>query len=297
MAIDARQEVEKWVRSINQEMLFEQLRTKVWGQDQELRKAATLIYAFFRSLVYEEGRKYHFLIEGSSGCGKSTFAHALKACVPFPVIIADASMCTPSGYRGTQASAIVNDDDLLQEWCGCGIIILDELDKLMTDYDAGFHRGAQENFLKMLDGDDVILKDESRVNCGRMLFIGMGAFSEQRKKQSAPSRCIGFDSSSHASIAQTQKPIITREDLLQAGVSEQLLGRFVTVLHFKSLGRKVLNRAVREACMEVESICGILPLSRKEVHEIVCEAMQSDFGCRSIRSAVWEKSLDRLFSA
>lgn len=292
MAMDARKEVMRWVNSVTPEMLYMDLREKVWGQDRELRKAATLIYAFFYNLIYGDGEKYHFLIEGTSGCGKSTFAHALKSVVPFPVIIADASQVTASGYKGTEASSLVDDENLLQEWCGCGIIILDEIDKLMTGYDQGFHRSAQENFLKMLDGDTVILKDESHVSCGKLLFIGMGAFTELREKQRKPARSIGFGAGEDPS--QEKPRGLTKEDMVQAGCSEQLLGRFITLLHFKPLSRKVLEKAVRQAVLEVTKICGSVPLSKAEIRYIVCQAMHSEFGCRSIRSAVWEASLERL---
>lgn len=292
MAIDAHKEVKEWVDTITPEMLYMDLRQKVWGQDKEILKAATLIFAFFYNLIYGNGEKYHFLIEGTSGCGKSTFAHALKSLVPFPVIIADASQVTASGYKGAEASAIVDNETLLQDWCGCGIIILDEIDKLMLGPDQGYHRSAQENFLKMLDGDTVILKDETHVSCDKLLFIGMGAFTEQRKKRKNPPRCIGFDCGCESKGYQS--PYLTKEELVQAGCSEQLLGRFMTVLHFKPLSRKVLEKAVKEAVSEVTKICGYVRLSNAEVRAIIQQAMTSDFGCRSIRSAVWERCLDRL---
>lgn len=292
MAIDAKKEITEWVNSVTPEMLFMDLRRKVWGQERELRKAAMLIYAFFYNLIYGNGEKYHFLIEGTSGCGKSTFAHALKSLVPFPVIIADASQVTASGYRGAEASSLVDDDNLMQEWCGCGIIILDEIDKLMTGYDQAFHRAAQENFLKMLDGDTVILRDDAHISCDRILFIGMGAFSELREKQQNPPKCIGFDSGEAA--AAKKSPHLTKEELVEAGCSEQLLGRFITVLHFRPLGRQTLHQMVHQAMLEVTTICGCVPLSEAEINYIVTQAIHSEFGCRSIRSAVWERCLERL---
>ena len=56
--------------------IFQQLKEKVWGQDQALMQATILVYSFLKNASLGHfDTKFHFMIEGQSGCGKSTFAH------------------------------------------------------------------------------------------------------------------------------------------------------------------------------------------------------------------------------
>lgn len=182
-------ELEKWLRQHSAMDVFSKLRERVMGQDEALRKASILVYSFLRNVcICQNDTKYHFMIEGTSGCGKTTFAKALKEVVPCPVIIADATQVTAAGYKGAEASDLLRSEEL-DAWWGCGILILDELDKLMEPISSSssdnFHRQSLETFLKILDGGTIKARDgETNINCERMLVIGMGAFSPAREDQS-----------------------------------------------------------------------------------------------------------------
>ena len=294
-------EIDKWMYSNTPMNFYCKLKEKVLGQDQELRKAAILVYGFLSAMVKGDfNTRFHFLIEGSSGCGKSTFANALKAIAPCPVIIADASQITPAGYRGTDISDLVSTDEL-RKWYNCGIVILDELDKLMEpstirDND-NYHRQALENCLRMLDGGDITDRDGNVINCDKMLFIGMGVFSPVRKNiLETAQRNIGFAvktcaSTNSVSSMQTQK--IKKETMSDFCGSEQFLGRFTTVLHFKKRGKAMYKQILRQLVEDLMFIYGIpFALSYEQETKIIEEAMVGDFGCRGIKSAVWETFLN-----
>ena len=62
-----------WIGGHTPNSFFHQLKSKVLGQDEELKKAAILIYGYIVAMANSAfDRKFHFMIEGSSGCGKST---------------------------------------------------------------------------------------------------------------------------------------------------------------------------------------------------------------------------------
>lgn len=158
--------------------IYMKIKEKVLGQDAALRQASLLVYAFLKTLAYGNYAeyKYHFMIEAESGCGKTTFANALKAAVPIPLAICDASQTTANGWKGMDAADLMDNPEF-EKW-GCGIICLDELDKAIMPLgtDVPHHRLTQESFLKMFDGGVVHNRDGKVFECDRFLFIGMGAF-------------------------------------------------------------------------------------------------------------------------
>lgn len=280
----------RWLDEHNSTGLWNQLKLRVLGQDEELRKAAILIYGFLQSIHHNRPNiKLHFLIEGRSGCGKTTFASALRELLPCPVITVDASQLTPSGYRGAEAGDLISSKEL-EQWWNCGIVVLDELDKLMEPVDSGggnFHREALENLLKMLDGGTVMDRDGKTIDCSRILFIGMGAFTPLRVQ--GLKRSIGFTSQAPS---MTDVSHISKEDMTGFCGSEQFVGRFTTVLHFHPLGRELYQELLKQAKQDIVSLFGGCPLSQKEEERIIDTAMTSEFGCRSIQSAVWEAFLE-----
>ena len=121
-----------------------------------------MIYGFISAMAGNAfDKKFHFMIEGSSGCGKSTFAYALQEILPCPVLVIDSSTITPSGYKGTNITEILQSEEL-ERFYGCGIILADEFDKLLqptNSSEGNFHLEALHNFLKLMDGGVLTLKN------------------------------------------------------------------------------------------------------------------------------------------
>lgn len=279
-----------WLSQTQPIDLFVKLRERVFGQDEALRKAAILMYGYVSNLpdgyVYP---KFHFLIEGSSGCGKTTFAQALKNILPMPVIIADASQITSSGYKGAEVCDLISSDEL-DQWYGCGVLILDELDKLMEpSYDGrgqNFHLEALNNLLKLMDGGTLIDRQGNSVDCSRLLVIGMGAFSnlKQKRKETRP---IGFGME-----AFPAKEASAKTEIADFCGSEQLLGRFNSIIHFRKPDRRVYEKILFQTLAELQRIYGRFQFPYEKVCEILDNAPSENFGCRGIKSAVWEAFLN-----
>lgn len=290
----------EWLECNSISGFYENLKKKVWGQDEELKKAAIMIYGFITAMANNAfDRKFHFMIEGASGCGKSTFAYRLQELLPIPVLVLDSSTITPSGYKGTNIAEILASEELEKFW-GCGILVADELDKLMQpthSSEGNFHQEALHNFLKLMDGGVLTLKDGTVFPCNKLLVIGMGAFSPLRQPQTVPvRRNIGFCAERLSEAAQApQRPVeqnITKEQMTAFCGSNQFLGRFLTVLHFKKLGKEAFHKIVWQTEAEIREVygCGFgLPMEERLM--LIEKAMTADFGARGIKSAVWEAFL------
>lgn len=286
---DPQRLIQKYIRCNKPFDIYMKIKERVLAQDDAIRQASLLVYAYLKTLA--DGNymdyKYHFMIEAESGCGKSTFANALKAAVPIPVIICDASQITGAGWKGCDASDILDSSEL-EQW-GCGIIVLDELDKAIMPLgtDVAHHRLVQESFLKMLDGGTVHSKDGKAYDCCRYLFIGMGAFTPMREKKKPEVRPIGFGAVQKA----TENAItdsITRDSITAVCGSEQFMGRMVAVLHFQRLGMGHYKIMLQNAVDEVCRMYGNWQLPRDKEIQILHEAIQSPYGARNIRNRVWE---------
>lgn len=292
------QVIARWVECHTPVEIFAQLKEKVFGQDEAILQASVLVYSFLKNISkVGVDAKYHFMIEGNSGCGKSTFAKALEGVVPCPVIIADASQITASGYKGVDASDLLRSEEL-DEWWGAGILILDELDKLMEPMSSSsfdnFHRAGLETFLKILDGGTVLSRDgETSIRTDRLLVIGMGAFAPAKQEVKKTVRKIGFGELEPYVEEEAPSAELSRMEMSRFCGSEQFMGRFLTVVHFKPLGREVYSRIARDTLREIRLIHGrnSAPMTEEEINAIVEKALDSEFGCRGIRTAVWERFL------
>ena len=290
----------EWLGNISAADFYEQLKKKVWGQDEELKKAAIMVYGFITAMANNSfDKKFHFLLEGSSGSGKSTLAYALQELLPCPIVVFDASSLTPSGYKGCNISEILASEELEKFW-GCGILIADELDKLMQpsySSEGNFHQEALHNFLKIMDGGVLTLKDGTAFPCNKLMVIGMGAFAPLRQPQTAPvRRNIGFGTERLSeTVEAAQRPAerrITKEEMTRFCGSEQFVGRFLTVLHFKKLGKEVFRKIVWQTEADIREVYGCgFGLSREEREVLIEKAMTTDFGARAIKGAIWEAFL------
>ncbi len=285
-----------WLENNSPSIFYDRLKSLVMGQDGALKKAAILIYGFIIAMANNRfEKKFHFLIEGSSGCGKSTFAYALQELLPCPVIVADASSITPAGYKGADIGDIISAKSIEDFW-GCCVLVLDEVDKLMqpthSSTDGNFHLEALHTLLKLMDGGIITTRNGNQIYCNKILVIGMGAFTPLRQSQRENTQCIGFFSEVPQPALELTEENISKEQMTSFCGSEQFLGRFLSVLHFKKLNKDMLLRIAWQTEAEIREIygCGFsLPHERRL--EIVDQAMETDFGARGIKSAVWEEFL------
>lgn len=201
--------------------------------------------------------KSNILMLGPTGVGKTYMIKLIAKRLGVPFIKADATKFSETGYVGGDVDDLVRDlvkeadDDI--ELAECGIIYLDEIDKIAS---SGSIRGSdisrtgvQRALLKPMEETDVDLKvphdpvsmmqelesfqrtgkrSQRRVNTANILFIMSGAFSDINEiiERRVTHRSMGFGSTlSKAGKNNEILKQVTAEDLVEFGFESEFIGR------------------------------------------------------------------------
>lgn len=305
---DPRTKCENFVKNYNPCKIYDELRKTVFGNEETLKRVALLVYGWSRHILMNEApHNMNFFITGVSGSGKTTLCRALQSFMPCPVLLRDATAITGHGWKGQEAEYIVDDDELYKNG-GYGIVFIDEIDKRMSPEIAGdgsnFSESALNSLLRVVEGSDVTISDNRTVNTCRTLFIGTGAFETVRDRKNMPSKVkngIGFSPETKKADAPARDSKITIEDIAGFCRSKQFVGRFIDCLSMEQPTYSTLEKIADNAVREIGRLYGHeMVLSREEKDEIIHASADGISGCRSIRSAIWQKYLmqetDSLFT-
>lgn len=185
----------------------------VRGQQRAKEDIAVSVYNHYISQIYRdlEGTdlgRYHILLLGPTGSGKTFIVKQLADYLRVPVSFASATSLVEAGYKGRSVDDIIK--SLLDRADGNprlaerGILFIDEIDKIRRQDSGGVRdvsgEGVQNALLTMLDGriaDSVDNVKHEPVDTSRILFVCTGAFVglqgivERRLGQGEKSK-IGF---------------------------------------------------------------------------------------------------------
>jgi endopeptidase Clp ATP-binding regulatory subunit ClpX len=237
-------------------------------QDQAKSILATKICTHFNRIRHQESQedpgtritgniKSNILMLGPTGIGKTYLIKLIARKIGVPFVKADATKFSETGYVGGDVEDLIRDlvkeadDDIaLAE---CGIVYLDEIDKIAASPDfmgAQVSRsGVQRALLKPMEETDVDLKVphdpvsmmqeleryqrtgkrvSRRVNTANILFILSGAFNglTDLVRQRLSRQTIGFNSplalkeDAPSLLKQTRA-----EDLVKFGFESEFIGR------------------------------------------------------------------------
>lgn len=202
--------------------------------------------------------KQNILMLGPTGVGKTYLIRSLSELIGVPFVKADATKFSETGYVGGDVEDLVRDlvhraegDVALAE---CGIIYLDEVDKIASAFNLQTRdvsgAGVQRGLLKIMEETDVALRNPQDIqsqlqamleyqqkgkitrpliNTRHILFIVSGAFDklpaivEKRRKTAN----VGFNIS--PATPQLQKQDLQRqartEDFIEYGFEPEFIGR------------------------------------------------------------------------
>lgn len=279
--------------------IYNELRKSVFGQDEALKKIAVLISAYLRSVdTWNWDNKYNFIITGDSGSGKTTTVRAIQKLLDvLPSTVVDASLITQAGFRGVSANQIFPNKMIDAR---CGIVFLDEIDKLLKpSYDShgtNVSVAIQDNFLKMLDGDDIYTDDGRLVETKRILFIGCGAFADVEMEDRASVAPIGFARKEANTVSKKKDVTLGRSEIAFYGGNEQFTGRFLHIISLNHPSAELYRRLLHQVELEVRQLFPVPRhlLSDREAEEIIRTAMEKNvFGCRGLRGYIWDLVLER----
>jgi ATP-dependent Clp protease ATP-binding subunit ClpX len=302
------------------------------GQDEARRAAAVLAYRHLRrirrlhleGLAPEPGMRENCMFLGPTGSGKTFLVELLfREILAVPTVLADATQFSETGYVGddvnTLLSRLYEVADKDAEWAACGVICLDEFDKLATSRSdsrfsgqqttkdvSGF--GVQRSLLHLLSaahadfpadfGFTSRLQPEN-MELGCITFIACGAFSGLRSTAEGMAReeRLGFGREPRAVQQEAIAASVTAEQLEQTtafaryGFIPELIGRFNRLVSFNPLDAATLDDILQhnvlrayEREFEQEGLRLVVEPAVRE--HVVARSLKRETGARGLRTTL-----------
>ena len=303
------------------------------GQDTARRAGCTLAYRHMQRIrrAFIDGRaperfpdKEHYLFLGATGSGKTFLVELLfREILKVPTLIADATRFTETGYIGDDVpmllSHVFENAGRNRAWAACGVICLDEFDKLATSRSSarfagegttkdvsGF--GVQRGLLTLLSGKSATFPEDFgfsahgtqvRMPLNHMMFIACGAFSGLPDTALLRNRdvSIGFGGSGRPAMSDTVSATLSGELLENTkafsdyGILPELIGRFSRLVAFQPLAAEVLRQILEDTVLdqyrdEFKDEGVELRIDPDVIGHIVDEAKRRETGARGIKAAL-----------
>ncbi len=290
----------KWLKTVSFADFYGEISKRVIGQDEALSLVLAEVRAYIEGLVYGQStgtNRHNLIIAAGSGAGKTETYRALRdyfrdAIPGFMVTIYDVSGLTAAGFKGQEPSDVLLPYFRARMADAFGICFLDELDKKIapaySSTGENINAEVQGQLLTMIEGGDVYDKRGMKVNTEHMMFIGLGSFSAFRQTREQTPRRVGIlagnEREEEAERNDHFAPL-TAEDMVEAGGSWELLGRFSSIINYRKLDRTAIRRIIEKTMQHEANVMGIdLDVEEEAVDELTEIVEDSKFGCRFIYS-------------
>lgn len=303
------------------------------GQDHARRAGAVLAYRHLARLRrhFLEGvpadrlpSRENYLFLGATGSGKTYLVELLfRDILQVPTVVADVTRCSETGYVGDDVQMLLSQlyEAAGQDrgWASCGVICLDEFDKLAASRSnarfagegttkdvSGF--GVQRGLLTLLSGRSSPFPTDFGFSghgarkilpLQHVMFIAAGAFSGL-KDVAALSRTeggIGFGAPARPAPDDALVGTIG-SDLLENtrafsdyGILPELVGRFSRLVAFQPLDAAVLRQILEENLLSAyrhefshEGVA--LDIDEAVIDHIVQAAHRRETGARGLRASL-----------
>ena len=269
--------------------IYQYLISNVYQQDRYCQDVATIVYNHARGITSRN------FVCGPSGSGKTFAFECVKKIFPRTLILNAASL-TKDGWRGGNkvTGFLKNIDPMHPDY----IIIWDEFDKAATpqysSHGDNTSEAIQSEFLKLLDGETVMLKKDDRevpVDTSKMSFIFCGSFNRQAEIIAKRESRHTFGFGTETSVCEKYSRELDLNDILEAGVLNELVSRVVRVSNVRPLTledyKHLLKDFVGSPVKQLEERNQIkLNISDEKLDEIAAEAFHSKLGVRNATAQI-----------
>lgn len=302
------------------------------GQEEARRAAAVLAYRHVRrvrrlyleGLAPENNARENCLFLGPTGSGKTFLVELLfREILAVPTVMADATQFSETGYVGDDVNTVLSRLFEAAEgdpaWASCGVICMDEFDKLATSRSdsrfagqqttkdvSGF--GVQRSLLALLSASrmdfppDFGFTSRTRplsMEMAGLTFIACGAFSGLKGTAEGLTRTerLGFGREVKRQAAEAIAERVSEEQLEQTtafaryGFIPELIGRFNRIVSFSPLDATTLKDILQsnvlrayEREFEQEGLTLVVEPSVRDW--VVARALSRETGARGLRAAL-----------
>ena len=268
----------------------------------------------------------YILLVGSTGVGKTFISSLLAKKLNLPFVIADANTITQAGYVGGDVEDML--ESLVRKANGdldkaqCGVIIIDEIDKICSQKTTSGRdpsgEGVQQALLKLIEGGEFKVgagkgtegkKKGFMFDTTNVLFIVAGAFSDIEDiviSREVPKENIGFLNESKEKMQRDEiYKRITHDDFEKFGIIPELLSRLPTRVSLKPLTEsnlidimsKVNNNLVGQYKHLFAEDNIKFKITKSALREIARNSILSNTGARGLQGIFEELSREVMFTS
>ncbi|MCR4611435.1 MAG: ATP-dependent Clp protease ATP-binding subunit ClpX [Lachnospiraceae bacterium] len=303
----------------------------VVGQEYAKKVMSVAVYNHYKRVAHDpeddiEIEKSNMLMIGPTGSGKTYLVKTLARLLDVPLAITDATSLTEAGYIGDDIESVVSkllaaaDNDV--DKAECGIIFIDEIDKLAKKRNANQRdvsgESVQQGMLKLLEGAEVevpvgatsknAMVPMTTIDTKNILFICGGAFPDLDnivKERLNKSSAMGFTGDLKDKYDKDKDILMkaTSEDLKKFGMIPEFIGRLPILFSTQALNEDMLVRILKEPknaiLKQYQKLLALdevdLRFTDGALHAIAKKAMEKELGARALRAIIEEFMLDIMY--
>lgn len=295
-----RNNIENWILNVEFKDFVEEIQSMVIGQPAVIEVIANVYNYLDNIALCNNDINNNMIIAAPSGCGKTQTYRALSKYfakhIPELIIYTfDMTSLTPAGYKGVEPSDILKPFFSTGLSDAIGIVFLDEFDKKLlpstTSSGENVNFEVQSSILTLIEGQLVQNKQGQYIDTSKIMFVGLGSFDYFRENRENMKAEVGFN---RESISEEVDHFadITRENIIEVGGTNELIGRFPYIVNYKKLDEDSVLEIIRSISAKVTNSfsLGKLILRPDFVNELM-KIANGKFGCRLLDSLIRELTL------